>query len=247
MPEAVDFQRAFAAMLADPGGVADTALRRALTIHRNTATKAARDALFANFPVAAALVGQDAFAACASAYVAVSPLCLYGDRFAAFVEGWDAFASAPYLGAVAAVERLVIEALFAADAPPLDPGALAQGLDPEAALCRHPATRTLATPFPAGSLWLAHQGDLGADELADALDSLVWQAEGLLITRPADAVEVRVIDAPTRAFLAGTTLADAAMRAADAGGDVAPIFAALLGAGAFCAQPISQDIQGDRP
>ena len=119
MLEAADFQQAFGAMLAAPDTVADSAIRRALTIHRNTASKAARDALFANFPVVAALVGEDAFAACASSYVdAVPPaearLCLYGDRFAAFVDAWAAFAEAPYLGAVGSVERLVVEALFAA-------------------------------------------------------------------------------------------------------------------------------------
>ena len=34
---------------------------------------AARDALFANYPVAATLVGDDAFAACATAYVEMVP------------------------------------------------------------------------------------------------------------------------------------------------------------------------------
>ena len=244
MLEAADFQQAFGAMLAAPDTVADSAIRRALTIHRNTASKAARDALFANFPVVAALVGEDAFAACASSYVdAVPPaearLCLYGDRFAAFVDAWAAFAEAPYLGAVGSVERLVVEALFAADAPLLDPAVLANGIDPEAVLQRHPASRTAKTLAPAASLWLAHQPD--APE--DALESIVWQPELILVTRPEDAIEVRVIDVPTRAFLAGTTLVDAAERAAGEGGDVAKIFASLLGAGAFAAQDQQGELQ----
>jgi hypothetical protein len=236
MHETAEFQQAFGAMLASPGSVADVALRRALTIHRNTASKAARDALFANYPVLAALVGEDAFAACASSYVEALPprearLCLYGHRFPAFVEAWVPFAEAPYLGAVASVERLVIEALFAADASAFDPGALSQGIDPEAAMIRHPAARVTQARVPAGSLWLAHQGD--APE--DALDTIEWAPEHILITRPGDAVEVRIIDAPTQAFLSGTTLVDAAARAAEAGGDVATIFASLLGAGVFAA------------
>ncbi len=237
MRKTADFQQAFGAMMASPGSVGDVALRRALTIHRNTASKAARDALVANYPVLAALVGEDAFAACASAYVEALPprearLCLYGHRFPAFIEAWVPFAEAPYLGAVAKVERLVIEALFAADAPVLDPAALAQGIDPEAALLHHPATRIVQASVPAASLWLAHQGE--APE--DALDTIDWAAETILVTRPGDAVEVRIIDASTHAFLTGATLVDAAARAADTGGDVAAIFASLLGAGAFAAQ-----------
>lgn len=237
MPDARSFQQVFGEMLASPPRATDPALRRALVIHRNTATKAARDALFANYPVTAALVGEDAFAACASTYVDAAPpsearLCLYGDRFPAFLDRWAAFAEAPYLGAVAAIEWQVIEALFAADAPSLDASVVAAGLDPAVPLRWHPATRTATTSFPAGSLWLAHQPEAAPD----ALEAIGWQPEHVLVTRPGDAVEVRVIDSPTRAFLAGSTLAEAGTNAADEGGDIARIFAALLGAGAFAAQ-----------
>ncbi len=234
MLDAADFQHAFGAMLAVPDSSHDPAMRRALAVYRNTASKAARDALFANYPVTAAMVGDDAFAACATSYVEVAPpreprLCLYGDRFAAFVDAWTPFAEAPYLGAVAALERTVTEALFSADRPPLDAAALVRGLDPDAALHRHPATRIAAAPVPAASLWLAHQPDAGPE----AFDAIVWGAEVALVTRPGDAVEVRRIDAPTRAFLAGATLAEAASNASGEGGDVASIFALLLSAGAF--------------
>ncbi|MBV2150105.1 DNA-binding domain-containing protein [Sphingobium sp. AS12] len=237
MPDAQSFQQAFGAMLAAPSAMADTALRRALAVHRNTATKAVRDALFANYPVLAALVGNDAFAACAAAYVEVMPpgdprLCLYGERFPAFVDAWVPFVTAPYLAAVARVERLVTEALFAADAPALDPDALVAGFDPDAPLCWHPATRVACLAAPAASLWRAHQ----ADAPADAFDTIVWAPEMVLVTRLADAVEVRPIDAPAQAFLGGGSLAAAAANAADAGGDVAVILAGLLAAGAFAAQ-----------
>ncbi|MGY2732731.1 HvfC/BufC family peptide modification chaperone [Sphingomonas sp. UYP23] len=234
MHDTATFQQAFGAMLESPESASDPAMRRALAIHRNTATKAARDALFANYPVTAAIVGEDAFAACAAAYVAVAPprearLCLYGDAFGHFVDAWTPFAEAPYLGAVAGLERLVTEALFAADRAPLDPQDLSRGIDPEAVLRWHPATRTATAPMPLGSLWLAHQPDAGPDALAE----IVWVEETVLVTRPGDAVEIRVIDGPTRAFLAGPTLAQAAANASAKGGDVASIFAALLSAGAF--------------
>ena len=234
MLNAADFQHAFGAMLATPERSNDPAMRRALAVHRNTASKAARDALFANYPVTAAMVGEDAFSACATSYVEVVPprearLCLYGDRFGHFVDAWTPFAEAPYLGAVAGLERLVTEALFAADHPPLDAAALSRGIDPEAALNWHPATRTAKGLMPAASLWLAHQPEAGPD----ALDAIAWDQEIILVTRPGDAIEVRVIDVPTAAFLAGTTLAAAAANASGEGGDVAAIFAMLLSAGAF--------------
>ena len=241
MLDAADFQHAFGAMLASSERSKDPAMRRALAIHRNTASKAARDALFANYPVTAAMVGEDAFSACASSYAEIAPprdarLCLYGDRFGHFIDAWTPFAEAPYLGSVAALERLVTEALFAADRPPLDAEMLTKGIDPAAALNWHPATRTVKTRLPAASLWLAHQPEAAPD----ALDAIVWDEEVILITRPRDAVEVRVIDAETRAFLAGATLTEAAANAADEGGDVALIFASLLAAGAF-AEDIKQE------
>jgi hypothetical protein len=234
MLDAADFQHAFGAMLASPERSNDPAMRRALTVHSNTATKAARDALFANYPVTAAMVGEDAFTACATSYVEVAPpreprLCLYGDRFGPFVDAWTPFAEAPYLGAIVSLERMVTEALFAADRPMLDPAALARGIDPEAALHWHPATRIVKAHMPAGSLWLAHQ----PEAQPDALETIVWEQEIILVTRPADAVEVRIIDVPTRAFLAGTTLVGAAANASSEGGDVTTIFASLLSAGAF--------------
>ncbi|WP_010164511.1 HvfC/BufC N-terminal domain-containing protein [Sphingomonas sp. PAMC 26617] len=234
MRDAAEFQHAFGSMLAAPDPPNDPAMRRAIAIHRNTARKAASDALFANYPVTAAMVGEAAFSACAASYVEVAPpreprLCLYGERFGPFVDVWTPFAEAPYLGAVAGLERLVTEALFAADQPPLDAAALARGIDPEAALLWHPATRIAQASVPAASLWRAHQPDAGPD----AFDAIRWDQEIALVTRPGDAVEVRVIDAPTQAFLAGKTLAEAATGASRDGGDVAAIFALLLSAGAF--------------
>lgn len=220
----------FGVMLADPTGVDDAALRRALMVHRNTSRAAARDALIANYPVVAALVGDDAFAACAGAYVESAPpaepmLCQYGAAFPGFAASWQPFAELGYLRAVATVERLVVEALFAADAPVLDTATL----DLAAPLVLHPATRIARLDAPGVSLWHAHQ----IDAAPDAIDEIVWADEVALVTRPYGQVEMRAIDDATLAFLSATTLGAAAQAAADRGGDIADIYAALLMAGAF--------------
>lgn len=235
MPDTEAFQNVFGAMLAKPQIAVEPALRRALAVHRNTAAKAAQDALAANYPVVAMLVGEEAFSACATSYVEVAPpreprLCVYGSSYASFLDAWTPFVTAPYLASVAVAERLVTEALFAADAPVLDAKAVAAQLDADAPLRLHPATRIHSFDWPVASLWLAHQDNAPAA----LLDELVWQSEILLVTRPGGAVEVRAIDPATLAFLSASTLGEAAVGASEAGGDVATIFADVLAAGAFC-------------
>ncbi len=235
MSEAAAFQQAFGAMLQGERTVDDPLLRRALAVHRNTAHMAARDALAANFPVLAQIVGEDAFKGCASAFVEGFPpvdprLCLYGAGFARHVGQWAPFAGLPYLEAVAEIEWLVVEALFAADAVPLDGTLIAAAPDPQMALVLHPATRIRAFDCPVVSLWLAHQE--GAIQM---LEMIEWAPETALISRRGMAVQMSAVDPAIRAFLAASTLGEAAAAAHEAGGDVATIFATLLATGAFCA------------
>ena len=63
----LQFQAAFAGLLAGRGEAGDPALARAVAVHRNTAAKAAQDALAANYPVLRALFGEAPFDACAAA------------------------------------------------------------------------------------------------------------------------------------------------------------------------------------
>jgi hypothetical protein len=233
MLETRAFQQAFGAMLNRGGPVQDPALRRALAVHRNTAAKAARDALAANYPVIEAMVGAEAFAACAHAFVERHPpadprLCLYGEEFPAFLHLWRPFSQLGYLTAMAALERLVVEALFAPDTEPLDAAALSAELDPDAPLALHPATRIAAFDYPVASLWQAHQ-----DDAPQMFATIEWGAQIVLVTRPRLRVDVRAIDAATHAFLTAPTLGEAALAADDRGGDVSAIFAALLSLGAF--------------
>lgn len=234
MLEARRFQQAFGALLADtPPGI-DPALQRALAVHRNTATKAASDALAANYPVCGALVGAEAFGAVAAAFVeAHAPddprLCFYGEGFAGFLAGWPPFAALPYLPAVAHVERQVTLALFAADVDALDAASLAHGVDPEAPLAMHPAASVSMLDWPAASLWRAHQPDAAAD----ALDHVAWEPEIVLVSRVDATVLVTPIDRASAAFLSAPTLGEAAVASSEAGGDVATVFATVLAASAL--------------
>lgn len=236
MSDAGFFQHAFGAMLfGAPTTVADPALARALAVHRNTSAKAAQDALADNFPVVRALVGEEAFAAAVARFVDAAPptdprLCLYGAGFAAFLSGYTPFVEASYLPDVAAVERLTIEALFAADAVALDGAAFAAGLDLDLPLTLHPAVRYARFASPAGSIWLAHsEGDADA-----ALEAIDWASEVVLVTRPDAALIVTVLPSGAASFLdacrAGRSLGEAAIACGD---DLPAVFATLISVGTF--------------
>jgi len=185
-----------------------------------------------------ALVGEDSFAGCAEAFVERAPprdprLCLYGEGLGEFIAGYRPFSQAPYLADVALVERMVTEALFAADAEPLDGAGFARALEFDAPLILHPAVRFAAAASPAASIWLAHQPDAPPD----ALESLAWAEEAVLVSRPGMSVQVAVIDRCALAFLkacqSGATVAQAALAVAALDVDVSALVATLITAGAF--------------
>jgi len=232
-----DFQLAFGDWLVHPEGRAlGSVLARAITIHRNTAAKAAVDALCDNYPVLFALVGEEAFMAAGLAFVRQHPpadprLSHYGKTFPDFIVRYAPFDGFDYLPDCGRLERAVTEALFAADAEPLEGRRFANGIDPEQVLRIHPAMRVVRCDTPAASIWRAHQP--GA---AETLEQLTWAPEVCLVTRPLGTVLVRALDPVAAAFLmsvsVGETLAAAAVAAA-ALGDLAAAFGELLAAGAF--------------
>jgi hypothetical protein len=239
MREIHAFQHDFGLMLQSGDVPNDSDLQRAITIHRNTSLKAAMDALDANFPVLAALVGDGAFAACAWEYIERFPptdprLTLFGEHFPIWVGDWRPFQDAPYLAPVARLEQLVVESLFAADADALSPAGVSGALDPDMPLILHPATRVAAFDCPAASYWRAHQADSEIE-----LSAIPWGPEIALVTRPGLAIAVQPIDRPTHAFLTAPTLGEAAVAANALGGNVAAVFSDLLLAGAF-AHPFQQ-------
>jgi len=253
------FQDAFAgALLGDvprDAAVARLAAQPGFAVYRNTVLKGGIDALQANFPSVARLVGGEWFRAAAAVFVrselpAHPTLLDYGAGFPAFLRDFAPAAGLPYLADVARLDRMWNEAHVAADAKPLEPARLA-ALDPQrmarTRLRPHPATRwRWFKSVPAYTLWSrsrAGEGEVGEVE---------WQGEGALLTRPfgevrhatLDRVGVTFLDACARG--AGIEEAAVAALAAGAPADLSALVRRLLEAGAFAALESIDDPEGSR-
>ena len=230
------FQDAFAARLEAAGATAADP-HPGYGVYRNTATRAALDALAANHPTVRRLVGDAWFESAALVFARRSPprdgvLAAYGAGFADFLEAFEPARELPYLASVARLDRAWTEAHLAADAPVLMPEALAR-LDFDALanlrLAPHPAARWVrSADEPACTIWARHREGRNLDA------ELPWHGEAALLTRPRDAVRWCAIgDEAWRcleACSAGVLLCDALEAG---GGDVAAWWPALVGAGAF--------------
>jgi hypothetical protein len=237
------FQDAFAAALFDEASAFPVARHPAFAVYRNTVMRACLDALESNFPAVACLVGREWFRAAAALHVVEEPprdarLALYGDGFPRFLATFEPAAGLAYLADVARLDRLWSESRDAADAAPL-------GMRHLAALARqalsgmnlrlHPATRWLASPLPARTIWEASRAGRALD------GELSWQPECCVIVRPAHTVHVLPAGAVEIALLeacrAGLPLGDAVLSVAGAHPDarIDLILSGLLGSGAFAA------------
>ena len=242
------FQQAFAQALWSPQTPADATLQAltaqpAFAVYRNTVMKACIDALEANFPAVARLVGADWFRAAAALYVAQQApsdarLLHYGAGFADFLRAFEPAADLPYLPGVAQLDTFWREAHVARDAPCADAAWLA-GQPPEhmatLVLKPHPAARwAWFDAQPIYSIWHSNRQHTELPELH-------WQGEGALLTRPDDSVTWHGIPHAGCVLLNACTdglgLAQAAERAmaAEPTVDMAALFALLLRAGAFSA------------
>jgi hypothetical protein len=254
MSELREFQGAFSRALLHKPFAGDEArvasFGTALTIHRNTVIKGLVDALAANYPTIAQLVGREWFDACAVQYVRACParspaLVLYGEAFPSFLSAFGPAAELPYLAEVARIDRLWSEAHAARAVTSLPADALAE-LSPSALFEQripfHPATRFGWFSHSAATVWLHHRsGPPDAQINIDDCD------EGLLLTRPFGAVEYAALDRAGFIFLdqlrAGTTLGEAATAALEINveTDVAHQLAQFVTAGTFVAA------RGDHP
>lgn len=241
------FQRSFFKSLFEPDATSEWATQPAFAVYRNTVMSGCVDALQANFPSVARLVGVDWFRAAAATYARAQPprdgrLLMYGETFPDFLADFEPAHDLRYLAGVALLDRLWIEAHAAEDAVAVDGTWLAR-LSPEQlgalSLRPHPAARwCLFDDLPIYSIWSANR--LGIE----TTDEIVWQGEGALLTRTDDAVAWRALDGPAGAFLdacaEGRLLAEAAGAAllVHPDVDIASVLSRLLSAGALiCPNP----------
>lgn len=251
-----DFVRALAHAGDLPAEIAALAAQPGFAVHRNTVAKGRIDALQANHPAVARLVGEEWLRAAAAVYVRAHPpanpmLFDYGDGFAGFLAEFEPASGLPYLPGVAQLDRYWAEAHAAADASPLPADAFA-GLGPgdlgSIVVGLHPSARwRWFDDQPIVTLWRRNRHD----GTAPGEPEIEWRGEGVLVVRPFDAVESTDLDSGGCAFLdacaAGGCLLDAALAALEArpDTDLAQLMTTLLHAGVFVRMTRIDRKQGD--
>ena len=226
-----------------PPELAELTRQPAFAVYRNTVMKGCVDALQANYPSVARLVGDEWFRAAAALYARANPpmqpmLVQYGEDFEQFLAAFEPANALPYLPGVARLDRFWTEAHIARDEASVDPRSLA-ALD--SATLLHQSLRPHASArwcwfdtHPIFTIWQRNRAPGLFDE-----SEIDWHAEGALVVRPHDEVRWLELDAAGHAFIVtcaqGGTLGDAvsAARAIDANADHAALVRLLLEAGVF--------------
>ncbi len=216
---------------------------RRLAIYRNNTFGSLVTVLQAAFPVVCRLVGEPFFRQAAAAFVRAAPprvpqLLAYGDGFPGFIASFPPARPLPYLADTARLEWARQEALFAADAAPLAPAALA-AVPAEAvagvAFDLHPSARLVTSRFPVLRIWQANQPGNATVPRVDVSAG----GEAVLVLRPDGAVHNHPLSpgdlALLRALGDGAPLAVAAASAAAAepGFDLQHALAGHLTRGTF--------------
>lgn len=169
------FQAAFALALAE-GTAAPAGLYapphtpgapKRFDVYRNNVYSSLIDALTAGFPVTERLVGSVFFRAAAREYLKEGfprrgTLIGYGDGFPDFLERFPPARGLAYLGDVARLELLWLEAYHAAEAPPLAPSSFAAAGSATPMAMKpalHPAFRLFSSQYPVAEIWRTNRED----------------------------------------------------------------------------------------
>jgi putative DNA-binding protein len=171
------------------------------------------EALQANFPMLARLLGEADFERMAAGYIRAhdstfSSIRYYGNQLAQFLEQEATYASVPVLAEMARWEWAMTEVFDSADAVPVEPSAMAQVAPEQWAQLRlewHPSVRRLALAWDVPQVWktLASQEDSPADTEHDRPEVtlaegdgqwLLWRSELDIFFRSLTAAEVAALD-----------------------------------------------------
>ena len=230
MPAPRDLQSDFIRAVLDPARAAPadvtshTARRpvKRFDVYRNNVYFGLIEALAAQFPAIARLLGKEMFLNTAKAYIARHPphsplLFRYGEDFCGFLEAAAPLRDYPYLGDVARLEWLWMQAYHAPDAEPLGAEGLAQIPQDKlesVRLALHPSLRLLNSKYPVVSI---RHTNLADEEVAPV--ELSGAGDGALIIRTHLEVEVRRLHPGAlgmfRRLQEGATLGEANAAVAD--------------------------------
>lgn len=194
------FQADFAAYLCGTRAEPPVVSPARAQVYRNNVRLSLSAALAANFPVTEALIGADYFGQAARRFLRDHlpdrpEMAAYGAVFPDFLAQLPDLADYPFVPDVARVERAMIEALLAPDAPPLRaedfsivPADAFATLRFEA----HPSARLVRSTYAVADLWAAHQTvppDLTKLDPRQPQAMLIARSEGQVIwqTLPASA------------------------------------------------------------
>ncbi len=178
--------------------------------------------LEAAFPAVAAHAGKANFRYAASLFAKARPprearLLAYGAGFPDWLAAFGPAQAKPWLAPLARLEWLRNEALFAADAEPLEAAALAAVAPEQVAglrLSLHPSLRLLCADYPVGDLWAAAQAAAVEEGGTPPEAPLDAGPQCLLVQRPHLVVQQFILPAGEAALLralgGGATLAAAA-------------------------------------
>lgn len=197
MPNLATFQRVFlndlyhggdasAGWLKHTGRIAPV---QSLQVYHHSSMGILQDALLSAFPVVTRLVGEAFMRAMLKEFMRAYPMHggdvnAYGAALADFIQHFPPAAGLTYLSDVARLEWSMHRAVFAADAPCLNPQRLAELSTEDSAhvhLIPHPSLSLLASPYPIEAIWLANQPDAADDATVDLNEGgarlTIWRPE----------------------------------------------------------------------
>lgn len=195
---------------------------RRLSVYRNAVLGSLAEVLAQAYPSVHRVLG-DGFDALGRRYAAEAPPCQpmlwsYGAGFADWLEGTAPAGTPLWLADLARLDRAMHQALFAADADPLDPMHLASVPPKRAGAVRlmpHPSVRLVRSRWAVHALW---KNPAASPHGAEAV--LVGRPEAEVLCARLDAAD----GAAAAALLAGVTLETAT----DLGGDLQGLLGLLL-------------------
>lgn len=228
-----DTQRGFAAHLLRGDTGIEEALRPGLpvarlSVYRNTVMGSLVVVLGQAYPTVRSALGEARFTALAGRFAAENPprrpmLWSYGDTLPAWLEAAGS-SLPPWLPDLARLDHAMHEALFAADAEPLDPVRLAT-VPPDSVadlrLVLHPSVRLILAEWSVHALWK----DLGTMPRAEPEAVLVGRTDGEVRCARLDPAD----GALAAALITGHRLAEAAAEGLrEGGGDLQAMLLQLL-------------------